>query len=58
MYYRNSLDVLQYLFSNSSWASSIIYSPIKEYDTDGNWIYNEMWTADWWLNLQVRTFRS
>ncbi len=55
LWYRDPVECIAELFSNPSFNDSIAYSPERVYaDKAGkNRIYDEMWTADWWWNIQV-----
>jgi len=52
--YRNVLDCIRYLLRQITYRDDFIYAPRREYDTNGQWIYAEMHTADWWRNLPVQ----
>jgi len=37
-----------------AYRDDFVYAPRREYDTNGQRIYAEMHTADWWWDLQVQ----
>jgi len=53
-FYRNVLDCVRYLLRQIAYRDVFVYAPHMEYDTNGQRIYAEMHTADWWWNLQVQ----
>jgi hypothetical protein len=55
LWYRDPVECIAELLSNPSFKGSIAYSPERVYaDMAGKkHIYDEMWTADWWWDLQV-----
>lgn len=55
LWYRNPLDCIQELLSNPAFREVMKYAPERHYvDAEGKTrVINEMWTADWWWELQV-----
>jgi hypothetical protein len=53
-FYRNVLDCVRYLLRQIAYRDDFVYAPRREYDTNGQRIYAEMHTADWWWDLQVQ----
>jgi len=53
-FYRNVLDCLSYLLHQIAYRDDFVYAPRREYDTNGQRIYADMHTADWWWDLQVQ----
>jgi len=53
-FYRNVLDCVRYLLRQIAYRDDFVYAPRREYDTNGQRIYGEMHTADWWWDLQVQ----
>lgn len=54
---RNPVDVVTELISRPEFAKTMHYAPERVYrDSDcNNRVYDEMWTGDWWWDIQVRT---
>lgn len=52
-FYRNVLDCVRYLLRQIAYREDLVYAPRREYDPDGQRIYAEMHTADWWWDVQV-----
>jgi len=57
-FYRNVLDWVRYLLPQIAYRDDFVYTPRREYDTNGQRIYAEMHTADWWWDLQVQPHNS
>jgi len=53
-FYHNILDCIRYLLCQIAYRDDFIYEPRTEYDTNGQRVYAEMHTADWWWDLQVQ----
>ena len=53
---RDALEVVASLISNPVFKNEIAYQPEKVYrDKNGKIrVYDEMWTGDWWWDMQVR----
>jgi len=54
-FYRNVLDCVRYLLRQIAYRDDFVYAPRREYDPNGQRIYAEMHTADWWWDVQVQT---
>ncbi|KAF8473800.1 hypothetical protein BDZ91DRAFT_845281 [Kalaharituber pfeilii] len=52
-YYRNILQCTKYLLRQRAYAENMVWSPVKETDSKGEQIYNEMHTAHWWWDTQL-----
>jgi len=52
-FYRDVLGCVRYLLRQIAYRDDLVYAPRREYDEDGNRIYSEMHTADWWWGVQV-----
>jgi hypothetical protein len=54
---RNPVECIQELLGNPAFRDHIRYAPERLYeDHEGTKpIISEMWTADWWEEIQVRT---
>lgn len=55
LWYRDPVECIAELISNPSFNNSIAYHPERVYANKAgtNRIYDEMWTADWWWDIQV-----
>lgn len=51
---RDSLVVLQEILENPRIKEKCVWAPTKEYNADGERIYTDMHTTEWWWNVQVR----
>ena len=56
-FYRNFLDCVRYLLRQIAYRDDLVYTPRREYDPQGERIYAEMHTADWWWDVQVSAKR-
>ena len=52
-FYRNIVDCVRYLIGQIAYKDSMVYSPVKEYDSEGARVYTEMHTGQWWWEMQV-----
>jgi len=52
-FYGNVLDLVRYLLRQIAYRDDLVYAPRREYDQSGQRIYAEMYTADWWWDVQV-----
>jgi len=52
-WFRDSLEVLKDIASDSRLASDMKWAPQKNYNERGQRIYSELWSADWWWRKQV-----
>jgi len=59
-YYRDVECTRRYLLRQRTFAKHLVYEPVREFDGEGNRVYTEMQTGDWWWQTQVwsRIFRS
>ncbi|KAI9444348.1 hypothetical protein F5148DRAFT_1278274 [Russula earlei] len=57
LWYRNSLQCVEELISNPMFEKYISYvlECIYEDSTGNTRVYDEMWTADWWWEMQVHS---
>jgi len=53
-FYRNVLDCVRYLLRQIAYQDDAVYAPRREFDPNGEGIYAEMHTADWWWDVQVQ----
>lgn len=52
-YYRNPLSIIRFLLYQRSFVEDLVYSPIKEFNAEGDRVYSEMHTGTWWWEAQV-----
>lgn len=59
LWQRDPVECIRELLSNPAFKTLIKYAPEKVYrDADGNVrVFGEAWSADWWWNLQVRSYQ-
>lgn len=54
---RDPIECIQELISNPTYKDHMAYTPERAYDhidgTSESRIWDEMWTGDWWWNIQV-----
>lgn len=55
LWFRNPLCIIKELISNPAFNGFVSYTPERVYDDDTGEtrVYDEMWTADWWWDMQV-----
>ena len=55
IYYCDPVKAIESLWQDPTLAEDFCYKPQKIYSdsTKSQRIYNEMWTGDWWHNVQV-----
>ena len=55
---RDAMEVVRELLGNPDFDGSLMYAPERVFaDEEGKeQIFDEMWTADWWWETQVRVF--
>ena len=52
-FYRDIIGCIQYLLAQVAYKEDMVYAPIRETDSQGDRLYSEMHTADWWWEMQV-----
>jgi len=52
-YYRDPEDTIQYLLRQRAYAEHLVFEPIHEFDDEGNRVYTDIHTGDWWWMMQV-----
>ncbi|KAF3936016.1 hypothetical protein ABW19_dt0202204 [Dactylella cylindrospora] len=50
--YRDPLKCAAHILRQPAYAEHLVTAPTREYNEDGERIYNEMHTADWWWETQ------
>ena len=59
LWQRDPVECVEELIGNPALRNSMAYIPERAYaDAKGNnWIYDELWTGDWWWETQVSAYR-
>jgi len=52
-FYCDILNCVRYLLRQITYRDDLVYVPRQEYDQNGERIYAEMHTAEWWWDVQV-----
>ncbi len=52
-FYRNIVACAAYLLAQPCYIDDIVYAPVREINGEGDMMYSEMNTADWWWEQQV-----
>jgi hypothetical protein len=57
---RNPVDCVRELIGNPAFKEVMVYAPEKVFsNADGsNRVFDEMWTGDWWWNIQVSSLTA
>ena len=53
--YRNIISGVEYLLRQVTYVSHMLWGPHREYNNEGDRVYNEMNTPTWWEDNQVDT---
>lgn len=54
---RNSLEILKEIVGDIKVVEHMKWAPEKVYNSKGERLYSELWTADWWWRKQVNSCR-
>jgi len=57
-FYRNVLDCVRYLLHQIAYQDDLVYAPRREFHPNGERIYAEMHTADWWWDIKYSALIS
>jgi len=52
-WYRNPIAAIQYILGHLPFKHQLLYAPVKQMNCNGEGIFAEMWTADWWWKTQA-----
>ena len=52
-WYRNPLSGIRYILGHTPFKEDLCYAPVRERASNGERLYSEMWTGDWWWRTQV-----
>jgi Plavaka transposase len=50
---RDPVAVLQEILENSGLKGKVVYAPRKLYDPNGKRVYTDLYTTDWWWEMQA-----
>jgi hypothetical protein len=55
VWFRDPVAIVKDLLRNPNFAELLVYEPRETYldETLAERVYHEMWTGDWWMNIQV-----
>ena len=53
---KDSLAVLQEILENTALADKCVWAPVREFNEDGERIFTDMHTGDWWWDMQVSVY--
>jgi hypothetical protein len=56
-FYRDIVHCVEYLLAQTAYQNDMVYGPVREHNGNGERMYSEMHTADWWWDTQVRDSR-
>lgn len=56
-WHRDALDVLKDMVGDVRLAPHMTWGPKRLYNADGQRLYGELWSGDWWWNKQVCPFK-
>jgi hypothetical protein len=52
--YQNVENVVRFLLGHTPFKDNLIYSPIRLWNDNNSRVYTEMWTGDWWWEMQEK----
>ena len=52
-FYRDIVACVSYLLAQPCYTPDMVYAPVQEVNSEGDRMYSEMHTADWWWETQV-----
>ena len=52
-FFRDPVKLLKYILKQPAYARNMVWDAVREFDEDGNRVYSELHTADWWWDEQV-----
>ncbi|KAL0631139.1 hypothetical protein Q9L58_010003 [Maublancomyces gigas] len=56
--YRDPMTCIQYLLWQTVFGGDIVFSPVSEFDAEGEQCYSELHTPNWWWEMQVNQSQS
>lgn len=56
-YYRDLIEIIKFLVMHLSWLGDMSWGPERIYDANGNQVFGDMVTGNWWWDSQVRKIR-
>lgn len=55
IFFRNALEVVKFLFGNTMFNGKMHFCAERIFDENGKRLFNELWTSNWWWEIQVST---
>jgi hypothetical protein len=55
---RDMLEIMKDMVGDVRLVQHMEWAPKKVYNRDGKRLYNELWTGDWWWEMQVQHTQS
>lgn len=55
---KNTLAVLQEILENPALDGKCVWAPVRQFNDDGERIFTDMHTGDWWWKMQVGIYSS
>ena len=55
IFFQDALEVIKFLFGNTMFDGKMYFHAERIFDENGKHLFNELWTSDWWWEIQVST---
>jgi hypothetical protein len=52
-WYRDPITIVQFLLRQRTFVDELVYAPTRVFDADGQRLFTEMHTGNWWWSTQV-----
>ncbi len=52
-WYRNPVECIEFLLQQPAYRDHMVYAPVREYNEEGERMYSELHTSNWWWRMQV-----
>jgi len=52
--YQNVENVVRFLLGHTPFKDNLTYSPVRLWNDNNSRVYTEMWTGDWWWEMQEK----
>jgi hypothetical protein len=53
-FYCDSVACAAYLLAQPGYRNNMVYAPVREINGEGNMMYSELNTVDWWWKQQLK----
>jgi len=53
VWYWNPIAAVRYILGHPQCKNQLLYAPVKRMDSNSEYIYAELWTAEWWWKTQA-----